>query len=481
MRDVVEAALNRADHFGVSYADVRVEDISREVFLLQNGSLRGDGLQFSSGMNVRVLLDGSWGFSATPEQSTEAAAAAAEEAVAVARASASLGGRVVHLAPTDVVQASYETPIEEDPSAVPLEEKVSILLRCDEAMQRDDVAARMARMEFVCRDKLFASTEGSRIDQRIRYAGGGIAAVAAGGGDSQIRSYPHCWQNGGQFRTGGFETIRELNLPAAGQCTAAEAAQLLRSEPCPSGTFNVVVEPSQLALMIHECCGHPVELDRVLGTEESLAGTSFLTPELLNDFQYGSEEVNLTADATLPGGLGTFGYDDEGVPAGTTPLVRNGIFAGYLTSRETAPIVRAPAGGTMRADSWSNLPLIRMTNVNLEPGNAGSLSDILADTSGGLYMDGIRSWSIDDRRLKFQFGSEAAWEISGGRRKKMYRNPTYRGVTPAFWRSCDAVGGEEEWSLWGFPTCGKGHPPQSGQVGHGTAPARFRSVQVGGA
>ena len=234
-----------------------------------------------------------------------------------------------------------------------------------------------------------------------------------------------------------------------------------------------------MALQVHESCGHPTELDRVLGMEASFAGTSFLTTDNLGELQYGSPLVNIDADATAPGGLGTFGWDDEGVPAQNVPIVSAGRFVGYLTSRETAPIIGRQSMGSSRAGSWRHIPIIRMTNVNLRPGDAGTLEDLIADTDDGILIATNRSWSIDDRRLNVQVGTQIGWLIKDGRRAGMVRNPTYTGITPRFWGSCDAVCGPSEWTLWGVPNCGKGEPMQTAHVGHGAAPARFRNVQVG--
>jgi TldD protein len=239
---------------------------------------------------------------------------------------------------------------------------------------------------------------------------------------------------------------------------------------------TVILDGQQLSLQVHESVGHPLELDRILGMEAAYAGTSFVRPEDLGRLRYGSEAMSVTADATTPGGLGTFGFDDEGVPAQRTPLVAEGVVAGFLTSRETA--ARAGSGGAMRADGWGSMPLIRMTNVHLEPGR-GSLDELIADTADGLLLSTNRSWSIDDRRVNFQFGVEAAWEIRGGRLGRLYRNATYDGRTVEFWGSLDAVCGPEAWVVWGVPNCGKGQPFQNARVGHGAAPARFRNVHVG--
>ncbi len=259
---------------------------------------------------------------------------------------------------------------------------------------------------------------------------------------------------------------------------AAEAVQLLSAKPCPSGKTTLILDSSQLALQIHESIGHPIELDRIFGTEVSYAGSSFLSPEMLGHFRYGSDLVNVFADATVPGGLGTFGYDDEGIRAQRVPIIARGILVGFLTSRETAHRLGKESNGTMRADGWCRIPLIRMTNINLEPGD-WTLDGMIADTEEGLFLTTNRSWSIDDKRINFQFGAEVGWEIKGGKLGEMVKNPTYTGITPQFWGSCDAIGNREHWQMWGTPNCGKGEPGQVAHVGHGTAPARFRNVQVG--
>jgi TldD protein len=241
---------------------------------------------------------------------------------------------------------------------------------------------------------------------------------------------------------------------------------------------TLILGATQLALQVHESCGHPIELDRVFGTEASYAGTSFLTTDKLGHFRYGSDIVNITADATILGGLGTFGFDDEGVPAQRTPIVRNGIFVGYLTSRETATRLGLQSNGAARADGWNRIPIIRMTNINLEPGT-WRFEDLIADTDDGIYMELNKSWSIDDKRLNFQFGTEIAYEIKQGKFGAMLKNATYTGLTPQFWGSCDAICNQDYWNVWGTPNCGKGQPPQTAHVGHGTAPARFRNVRVG--
>jgi TldD protein len=276
----------------------------------------------------------------------------------------------------------------------------------------------------------------------------------------------------------GYEFVESLNLLDHTERVREEAIELLTAAPCPDKRATIVISAPMMALQVHESCGHPIELDRVLGTEISLAGGSFMTLDKLGKLKYGSDIINITADATAPGGLGTFGYDDEGVKAQRTPIIENGLFVGYLTSRETAPVIKKRSNGAMRADGWNRIPLIRMTNINLEPGE-WEFNDLIADTKDGIYFDLNKSWSIDDKRLNFQFGVECAWEVKNGKRGRMFKNPVYTGITPEFWNSCDAVCNRNHWHIWGVPNCGKGEPMQTAHVAHGTSPARFRNVKVG--
>jgi len=238
-------------------------------------------------------------------------------------------------------------------------------------------------------------------------------------------------------------------------------------------------------LQIHESVGHPIELDRVLGMEANFAGTSFLTLDKLRTLRYGSDLVNVVADARQEHGpgLGTFAFDEEGVAAQSTPIITNGLFTGYLSSRETAPTIGlGRSGGTLRAEGWNRLPIIRMTNVSILPGEKPlTCEQLIGDTDDGIYMETNRSWSIDDKRYNFQFGCEIGWEIKRGKRVRMLKNPSYSGITTEFWRAMDAICSREEWVLWGIPHCGKGQPQQVMGTGHGASPARFRGIKVGSA
>jgi TldD protein len=478
VKELIERALDAAERGGAGYADVRVAERETEGLTVKNGALEAATSNVSAGFGVRVLVDGAWGFSSSSHLEPEEAERVTREALEIARASATNGGEGVELDGTPPITDTYRTPVDEDPFAVSLDDKLRILMDADAAMARvAGVAIREGNLSAGRERKTFASSAGAWIEQEIVEAGGGIEATAVNESEMQQRSYPNSF--GGQMVTGGFEAVRALALADHAEEMAELAVALLDAPQCPAGEMDVILDSTQVALQIHESCGHPTELDRVFGTEASFAGTSFLTTDKLDSLRYGSDLVHIDADATAPGGLGTFGYDDEGVPAQNVPLISGGILVGYLTSRETAPRIGRNSMGSARAWMWSNIPLIRMTNINLRPGDAGSLEDLIADTREGIFMSINKSWSIDDRRLNFQFGDQAGWLIKNGKRTQLVKNPTYTGITPRFWGSLDAICGPDEWTLWGLPNCGKGEPVQTGHVGHGAAPARFRKVQVG--
>jgi TldD protein len=385
-------------------------------------------------------------------------------------------GDRVDLGPPVRETGRYTTPIQVDPFTISLEEKLDLLFRADEQLRRTKgVKVAESSVIAVRHEKVFANTEGAFLEQTIYETGGAIAATAVNDTEVQIRSHPNSFRYQG---TGGWEYVTKADLAGNAERVAAEAVALLSADLCPSKETTLILGSSQLALQIHESCGHPTELDRVYGTEAAFAGRSFLTTDKLHKLRYGSEIVNLTAESVRPTGLGTFGWDDEGVPASSTPLVRNGEFVGYLMSRETASRLGLQSNGCMRADGWNRIPLIRMTNVSLEPGT-WETDDIIADTDDGIYMETNRSWSIDDLRLNFQFGTEIGYEIKNGKRGRLLKNCTYAGITPDFWNSCDAIAGPKHWILWGTPNCGKGEPMQTMGTGHGASPARFRNVKVG--
>ena len=477
MQDVLDRAMNMAQTRGAQYADARVVENETETLVLQNGDMRTLESSENIGVGVRVLVNGAWGFASSRDLSLDEVDRVTDRAFEIARASALVPGGKVDLGPEVTSHGTYRTPVEIDPFSISLDQKISVLTETDQLLATvPEIKARTLNLVFIKERKWFANTDGARTDQTIIETGGGMTATAVGKGEVQQRSYPSSW--GRQQVTAGWETVLGWDLAGNAERVASEAVALLTADPCPSGRGDIILSGEQVALQIHESCGHPIELDRVYGTEAAYAGTSFLTTEKLNNFQYGSEVVNITAESVRPNGLGTFGWDDEGVPAQSTPIVKDGAFVGYLMSRETAPGLGLTSNGSMRASGWNRIPLIRMTNVSLEPGK-WSLDDLIADTDDGIYMETNRSWSIDDRRYNFQFGTEIGYEIKNGKLGNMLRNPTYTGITPEFWNSCDGICGEDKWVMWGTPNCGKGQPAQVAHTGHGAAPARFRDVQVG--
>ena len=474
-----EWVLERAKVAGASYADVRIVRRESEGIDLRTGKVEGLEHNSNRGFGVRVIADGSWGFAASPNLTVEEGERVAEEAVRIARASALTKRADVRLAPVEPVEGLFKTDWKIDPFDIALEDKIGLLKDADKLLRENEkIKVTDCSMNFWNFDQVFASTEGAYIEQKKIESGAGISATAIEGSEVQRRSYPASF--GGDYAAAGYEFVESLKLIEHAEEIAREAVELLTAPVCPSGEHTLILEGSMLALQVHESCGHPIELDRVFGTESSFAGTSFLTTDKLGNFRYGSDLVNITADATLPGGLGSFFYDDEGVPAQRVEIVKEGIFSGYLSSRETAVELGQPSGGAMRADGWDRIPLIRMTNINLLPGD-WTLDELIADTSDGIYAAMVKSWSIDDKRLNFQFGTEAAWEIKDGALGRIYKNPIYNDMTPRFWGSCDAICGRGEWHLWGVPNCGKGEPMQVAHVGHGVAPARFRGVRMEGA
>ena len=474
MFDPAQAAVEGALAAGASYADARVVVSKQETIAVQNQVVESIDNAEQAGVGVRALIGSSWGFFATVEPGE--AKQAGERAAEIAKASAVVAGPPLEFADVDVVEATYETPHEEDPFAVSQSEKVDMLIDVTKTMQDvEGVGIASANLRFYDTGKWFVSSQGARIHQHLVESGGGFDSTALGETETQRRSYP---QSFGQYETGGYEVIRRWDFPGNAQRVGEEAAALLSADELEEGEMDLILEGSQLGLQIHESVGHAIELDRILGWEAAFAGTSHLQLEKLGTFQFGSPLMNITADATIPGALGTFGFDDEGTAAQPVDITREGVWVGVLSGRDSAAIAGLPPGGMVRGDGYNRLPMVRMTNVGLQPGDS-SLEEIIADTKRGVYMATNRSWSIDDKRLNFQFGTEIAWEVKDGKLGRMLRNPTYTGIGPEFWGSLDRVAGEDEWVHWGTPNCGKGQPMQVAHTGHSASPARFKNVRVG--
>jgi TldD protein len=474
MRDLCRAAVDAALAAGADYADARAVLRRNQTVTTKNGRLEALSDSESEGIGVRVLLAGAWGFACDRRLSQGGAREAAARACTFARAAAGRHRRA--LAPVEARSGVYRTPLELDPFDIPLTAKVEQCRRAEAALDGSHIVVRQAMVRAQREHKVLVSSDGADIEQELVECGGGIDCAAARDGVFQTRSYPSA--HVGSSAQAGWEYVEELGLEHEAPRVAEQVEALLTAPVCPSAVTTVVLDADQVALQVHESVGHPTELDRIYGTEASYAGTSFLKPRDLGSLRYGSERMHITADSTTPRGLGTFGFDDEGVPAGREPVVTGGLLTGFLTSRETAARIGAGSGGSMRAEGWNRMPLVRMTNLHLEPGD-GTLDDLIADVPEGVYMETNKSWSIDDKRLNFQFGTQIAWEIKDGRLGRMVRDATYTGITPQFWGKLDAVGGPEAWRLYGLTNCGKGQPGQSAHVSHGAAPARFHDVQIG--
>jgi len=484
MKQILSWALDTAAMRGASYADARVADDRSRALATKNGKIGSASDSESLGIGIRVIADGAWGFAAADDLSRAGVEATAAKAVDIAKASARVKRQAVRLVPEKAAIADWTTPIRIDPFSTSIEQNLELLFKIDaELCGVAGVTLAETNLNFRKEESWFVSTEGADIHQTKYTTGVGYAAHAFAGNEIQKRSYPNSY--GGQWQNKGYELIEELRLLENARRVGEEAVALLKADQGPEGVFDIILDGSQLGLQIHESVGHPIELDRVLGMEANFAGTSFLTLDKLRTLRYGSDLVNIVADARQEHGpgLGTFAYDEEGVAAQCTPIVSNGLFTGYLSSRETAHTIgQNRSGGTLRAENWNRLPIIRMTNISIQPGDKPLTPEqLIAATDHGIYMETNRSWSIDDKRYNFQFGTEIGWEIKNGKRTRMLKNPSYSGITTEFWNSMDAICSQDSWVLWGTPHCGKGQPQQVMGTGHGASPARFRKVKVGSA
>lgn len=477
MEKFLDYAKEELKRLEVDYGDIRICEIDKEIYTGRNGEIEQAGTLNDLGFGIRVLKGGNWGFCGSNTINEGEFRRVAKVAKETAAALAANHKTKVELSDVLAVKGKYKGPLKSDPFQMPLSEKVEFVTKISKDMLHNPkIESARCGMQFLRTKKYFASTLGSMVSQEYVTTGADIKAIAQVDGERQSRSYP-MWGHG-KVRQGGFELVLEVDLPKNAERVCEEVIALCSAPLCPSGNKTVIIGASQLALQLHESCGHPTELDRALGEEISLAGASFLTPDKLGHYRYGSEIVNIYGDSTTAGGAGTFGYDDEGVPAKRFDIIKDGIFVGYCSGRESAARLSTDSNGCMRAESWRYLPIVRMVNINLAPGNR-SLSEIIASTEDGLFIDTNKSWSIDDLRLNFQFGCEIAWEIKKGKLGQMYRDPVYTGISPKFWQSCDAIADANSWELFGFFTCGKGDPMQSMHVGHGISPSRFNNVQVG--
>ena len=472
-----DKAITLAKKAGADYADIRINRYDFENIFTRERQVQNVSSNGSYGYGVRVLKKGCWGFAASNDFSEKALGEAVNQAVGIAEANAALLSRPVRLAPEKAYKASWKSAYEIDPFTVPVERKIDLLLKLNErALGVKGASFVSSMMRFVREGKFFVSTEGSVIDQTLirSYCSFNVTAVDRAKGDSQSRgSLSSPTQK-------GYEAIENHPYLDEAEQAAEEAVAKLRAKAVEPGEYDLLLDPTHLWLTIHESCGHPTELDRALGYEANYAGTSFLTPDKLGKFRYGSKLVNMVADRTQEHGLGTVAYDDDGVPAQKWYLVKEGIFVDYQTTREqVAWLDGMKSRGCAHADSWESVVFQRMPNVSLDPLDSKvTQEELIADINNGILILGNGSFSIDQQRYNFQFGGQVFWEIKDGKKTQMLRDVAYQSRTPEFWNACDGVASRKEYWLGGAFNDGKGEPPQSNPVSHGCSPTRFRGINV---
>jgi TldD protein len=479
MKELAYFALDCAKTFGAEYVDVRIVETEYEIISVRNDQVQSISKPHTLGMGIRVMINGAWGFAANPDLDKRKIELCAKRAVNVAKASGIVKHNNNPLSKMPTYKDVWKSKYDIDPFTISINDKISYLMKCNEEMQKEEkVKIAVSSMNFKKEHKIFISSEGSDIEQTIIQTGAGISATSINDNESQTRSYPSSFR--GQYNTLGYELVEKLNLLENAERIAKESAELLTAKQCPSEDTTIIIGKSQLALQVHESIGHAVELDRVFGMEANYAGTSFVTTDKLkNRFKYASDIVNVFQDATIPEGLGSYAYDDDGVKAHRSDIIKDGIFVGYISSRETADqLGEAKSTGCNRATDFNNIPIVRMSNINLAPGK-WDYDELIKDTKKGILMTENKSWSIDDKRVNFQFGCEIGYEIKDGKIVNILKNPTYGGITEIFWNNCDAITNEKTYQVWGTPNCGKGQPSQVIRVGHGVPFARFNNVKVG--
>ena len=481
--ELAHLAIDLIGKSGCEYGEIRLCNYRSQRLAARDRSLKGLSDNLSAGFGVRVLWRGAWGFAASHRKTPQEISRIVALAVEIAQGSHFSQREPIRLVPVEAYQDKYTTPIEIDPFEVSLSIKAELLLNINERLlqyESKGVKKAYSFLSFACENKLFASTEGSVIEQTIYRSYPGFGCTVVDQGDAQSRNYERHPLNK------GYEYIDADDLLSNVDRVATEAIEKVRSPNGPDNIrTNLILKPTNLWLTIHESVGHPTELDRVYGYESNFAGTSFATTEKLGKLQYAAPWVNFVADRTQPAGRSTLGYDDEGVKANSWHLVKDGLLVDYLTDRETAyRLGRSRSNGCAYADSWSSVPMVRIPNLGLEPGVAGgshtaTLEEMISDTEDGILIDGIGSFSIDQQRRNFQFGGDAFWQIKNGQIAGMLKNVTYQSMTTDFWNSVDAIAPESQREQCGTNMCGKGEPMQIAQMTHSCVPVRVHDIQVG--
>jgi TldD protein len=484
-KDLLLEAIDAAMGAGAQYVDARVELLLQQTVSSRENHITGITDTTSEGVGVRAFVDGSWGFAATPDLTRDAVTGAARIAAEVARSNAAVQTAPIVLAPVQSHgEVTWTAPHEIDPFAVTVEDNVSMLLSLNE------IALAQESVEFVTNsitcyrtDKLLATSEGTIAAQRFMRVAPSMTITAVSSDRSRFQSRAAVVSPSGF----GYEYVRQHMTPANVEMWASEAAQMLVADSVEAGSWDLVLHPNHLWLTLHESIGHPTELDRALGYEANYAGTSFLAPPeaMIGKFRYGPEFMNVEGEKTSAGGMASIGYDDEGVKTQSWPMIKDGIFVDYQTTREQVAWISGLTGrtrnhGTAYAQSWSAIPFQRMPNMNLLPNAVEDLSedDVLASVDRGIYMEGRNSYSIDQQRYNFQFSAQVAWEVRGGKKVRMLRDVAYQARTPDFWNSLAVIGGPSTYEVGGSLNDGKGQPGQSNAVSHGCPISVFRGANV---
>jgi TldD protein len=474
-------ALNAARDAGASYADVRVARYRRQSIGTRERQVSGVSDDESYGLGVRTLIDGTWGFAATSRMTRASAQTAARDAAVLSRAARTVRGRRVELAPATPVKGTWMTPVRRDPIDVPLEDKIALLLAANEAaLKVKGVRFVTSGLSLLREVKTLVTSDGTNVTQTLIRVGPTFTATAVASGDFQTYSEEL------SPRGEGWEYVESLNMPGNAERWASIAAEKLTAKRVDAGTYDLILEPTNLWLTIHESIGHPTELDRAIGEEANYAGTSFVAPpeKMIGQLKYGPSFMNIQGDRTQEGSLGRVAWDDEGVPADQWLIVDKGMFKDYQTTREQVARIQKLTGvnrshGCSFAESWNAVQFQRMPNVSLLPGERDiSLDDIIAATDRGIVVRNRGSWSIDHQRFNFQFSGQAYYEVRNGKIAGMLRDVAYQANTPVFWNSMDMIGGRSSYWLGGTFTDGKGEPSQVSSVSHGCVPARFRNVTI---
>ncbi len=485
LEKLADAALRRAKKQQATYCDIRIVRLRDQRVNLRMTTERGTGRLLSVpgvaedssfGFGVRVIVNGAWGFAASPVVTAEEIARITNEAVIIAKANASIQPRPVKLAPVKAYRDRWVTPHEKDPLTVSMAEKIDLLTRVTTEVKKNaKVFSGSASLNLRSEDKYFASSEGSSIQQYLLQIYGNVDATAVDREKNISRSRSYVPTQA----AAGWEYVPEMNLEENAQRIREEVLEHLAAPPVKPGKKDLLLMPNHLMLTIHESVAHPTELDRALGYEANYAGTSYITPDKIGR-RIASEHCTFIGDRTSPRALGTVGYDDDGVKATSFTIIDKGIFKSFQTTRDQAHLIgEKESHGCSQADSWATVPFQRMPNVWMKAGPPDTtLEKMISEIDDGVLIDGRGSYSIDQQRYNFQFGGDAFWEIKGGKKRSMISRVSYQARTPDFWQACDATAGPSYWRQYGTTGDAKGEPTQINSISHGCSPTRFRSIDV---